>query len=118
MNEAKGKDQEVEEDPDGKKQATATLINHPDTPLVEQPLGFVCFPRGGAGRVRPLEGLQTPPLGLVSLEVTRFGGPVGIGLLEIWVLVQCGYLTAVREVEARRPFRLVGVGSHGGLGDG
>jgi len=85
--EAKGEDQEVEEDPGEEKQATAALIDHPDTPLVENFLGLVWFSRGSSGSVCPLKGLQTPPLGLVSLEVTWLGDPIGIRLLEIRVLV-------------------------------
>jgi len=67
VNEAKGKDEEVEEDPEKEKQATATLIDHPDIPLVDEPLGLVRLLRGSGGCVRALEGLQTPPFGPVSL---------------------------------------------------
>ena len=67
MNEAKGKDEEVEEDPEKEKQTTATLIDHPDIPLVDELLGLVRLLRGSGGRVRALEGLQTPPFGPVSL---------------------------------------------------
>ena len=113
MNEAKGEDQEVEDDPDGEKQATTTLIDHPDTPLFEEFLGLVWPLLCGANSVRPLKGLQTPPLGLVSLEVTRLGGPVGIRLLEIRVLVQLRELAAVGKVESRGPLDPVEVGGHG-----
>lgn len=34
VNKAKGENQEVEEYPDREKQATATLVDHPDMPLV------------------------------------------------------------------------------------
>ena len=88
VDETKGENQEVKEDPDEEKQATATLIDHPDLPLLEESHRFVRSLRGGGGRVRALEGLQPPPLGLVSLEVTGLGCPVGIRLLEIGVLVQ------------------------------
>jgi hypothetical protein len=67
VNEAKCEDQEVKEDPDKEEQATATLVNHPDVPPVEECLGFAWSLGGGGSRIRPLEGLQTPPLGLVSL---------------------------------------------------
>ena len=67
VDEAKGKDQEVEEDPDEEKQAAATFINHPDIPLVNEFLGLEWPLRGGARGVRPLKWLQTPPFGLVSL---------------------------------------------------
>lgn len=112
MNEAKGEDQEVEDDPDGEKQATTTLIDHPDTPLFEEFLGLVWPLLCGANGVRPLEGLQTPPLGLVSLEVTRLGGPVGIRFLKVRMLVQLGKLAAVGKVEARGPLDPVEVGGH------
>ena len=87
VHEAKGEDQEVEEDPDEEEQATAAIIDHPDTPFIEEPLGLVWTPRGGGGSVCPLKRLQTPPLSLVSLEVTWLGDPIGIRLLEIRVLV-------------------------------
>lgn len=67
VDEAKGEDQEVEKNPDREKQAAATLVNHPNLPLVDESLGLVRLPRGGASRVRPLKRLQTPPLSLVSL---------------------------------------------------
>jgi len=118
VNEAKGEDQEVEEDPDEEEQASTTLIDHPDLPPAEEVLGLGWPLRGGAARIRPLKGLQTPPLGLVSLEVTRLGGPIGISLLEVRVLVQIGKLAAVGKIEARRPLQLVEVRSHEGLWNG
>lgn len=118
VNEAKGEDQEVEEDPDEEEQATATLIDHPDLPLVEGFLGLGWPLWDGATRIRPLKGLQTPPLGPVSLEVTGLGGPIGICVLEVRMLVQVGEAAAVGKVEARRPLQLVEVGRHEGLENG
>ena len=118
VHEAKGEDQEVEENPDEEKQATATLVDHPDTPFVEDFLGLVWPLLGGANCVRPLERLQTPPLGLVSLEVARLGDAVGICFLEVRVLVQLGDLAAVGKVEARGPFHPAEVGCHGELANG
>ena len=118
MNEAKGEDQEVEEDPDEKKQAAAALVDHPDAPLVASLLGLVWPFLGRTDGIRSLERLQPPPLGLVSLEVAGLGSPVGIRLLEIWMLVQLGYLATVGKVEARGPLHPVEVGCHGELGNG
>jgi hypothetical protein len=112
VDEAKGEDQEVEEDPDEEKQAAATLINHPDAPFVKECLGLVWPLRSGTGSVCPLKGLQTPSFGLVSLEVAGLGGPVGVRLLEIRVLVQLGELAAVGKVEAGGPLHPAEVGGH------
>ena len=87
VHEAKGEHQEVEEDPEEEKQAAATLIDHPDAPPIQEFLGLEWPSWGSSGSVRPLKGLQTPPLGLVSLEVAWLGDTVGIRLLEIRVLV-------------------------------
>lgn len=112
VNEAKGEDQEVEEDPDKEEQATATLVNHPNTPLVEEFLGLVWALGGGAGRIRALKGLQTPPLGLVSLEVGRRDCAIDVCLLEVRVLVEIGGLAAVGKVETGGPPDLAEIGGH------
>ena len=57
VHEAKGEDQEVEENPDEEKQATATLVDHPDAPFIEHFLGLVWPSRGSGGSVGPLKGL-------------------------------------------------------------
>ena len=112
MDEAKGEDQEMEEDPDEEKQAAATLIDHPDAPFVKECLGFVWPLRSGTGSVRSLKGLQTSSFGLVSLEVAGLGATVGIRLLEIRVLVQLGELAAVGKIEAGGSLHPAEVGGH------
>jgi hypothetical protein len=88
VDESQGEDEEVEEDPDEEKQTTATLINHPDIPPVEESLGLVRPPHSRTGGVGSLKRLQPPPLGLVSLKVTGLGSSVDEILLEVRVLVQ------------------------------
>lgn len=95
VNEAKGEDQEVEKNPDSEKQATATIVDHPDAPFVDESLGLIRPLWGRTSRIRALKGLQTPSLGLVSLEMTWLAGPVGIRFLEVRVLIQTGDPTAV-----------------------
>jgi hypothetical protein len=107
--EPQGEDEEVKEDPDEEEQTAATLVNHPNIPPVDEPLGLVWHPRRRTGGFGPLKRLQTPPLCLVTLKVTRLGNSVGKVLLEVWVLVQIGGLSAVGEVEARRTFQLAEV---------
>lgn len=91
----------MEEDPDKEEQTTAALVNHPNIPPIGESVGLVWPPRRGTGGVGPLKWLQTPPLGLVSLKVTGMGSTAGKVLLEVWVLIQIGSLSAVGEVEAR-----------------
>ena len=112
MNEAKGEDQEVEENPEREKQATATLIDHPDTPLIDEFLGLIGPLWDGTNSIRALKRLQTPSLGLVSLKVAWLSCPVGVRFLEVRVLIQAGDLTAVGKVEPGGPLYLVEVGSH------
>lgn len=115
VNEAQAKDEEVEENPDGEKQTTATFVNHPDLPLVDESLGLEWSLGSGIKRVNALKGLQTPSLGLVSLEVSS---SVGIILLKVRMLVQVGNLTTVGKIESRRPLELAEVGGHRELWDG
>ena len=108
VDKAQGKDEEVKEDPDEEKQTAATLVNHPDFPLFGERSRLERLGRGGRVGVNPLKWLQTPSLGLVSLE----GGPVHIVFLEVRMLMQVGGLFAVEKVEARRPFEFGEVGGH------
>ena len=112
VNESQGKDKEVEEYPDEEKQTTATLVDHPDIPPVNETLGLVWPAWSRTCGVSPLKRLQTPPLRLVSLEVAGLGGSVGIALLEIRMFVQIGDLPAVGEIEARRSFQQAQVRGH------
>ena len=69
----------MEEDPDGEEQTLSALVYHPMLPLFHEGLGLVRRhdPRRHGGR--PLEALEPPALGLVSLEVGRLK-TVGIHL--------------------------------------
>lgn len=111
-NETQAENEEVEENPDKKEQTTTTLVYHPDIPPIQESGRLVRPFLSGTIDIRPLEGLQTPPFGLVSLEVAGLGGSVGIVFLEVWVLVQIGDLPAVSKIEAGRPLELVVVCSH------
>ena len=105
----------MEEDPDKEEQTTTALVNHPNIPPIDESLGLVWPPGRRTSGVGSLKRLQTPPLGLVSLKVTRFGSTVGKILPEVRVLIQIGSLSAVGEVEARRSFQLAKVRGHGEL---
>lgn len=111
VNEAQAEDEGVEENPAEEKQTTTTLVNHPDIPFVKNSSGLVRPLRSGTEGVCALKGLQTPPFGLVPLEMTGLGSSIGV-ILEVGMLVQVGNLAAVRKVEARGSFELVEVGDH------
>jgi hypothetical protein len=74
---AKEGDKEVKEDPDGEKKTLSTLIDHPVLPFLLECSGHVGSHGLGGGCGRPLEGLKTPTLCLVALEVCGWGS-IGI----------------------------------------
>lgn len=111
VNEAQAEDEEMKENPDEEKQTTTTLVDHPDIPFVEESVGLVRPLGSGTNGVRALKGLQTPPFGLVPLEMTGLGSSVGI-ILEVRMLVQVGNLAAVRKVEAGGSLELAEVDGH------
>jgi hypothetical protein len=101
---SKDGDEEVEEDPDGKKKALSTFVDHPEVPFL-----FECFRlvgNHGLGRrcVAPLESLKTPALCLVALEVCGLRG-VGV-VIQVGMCVERG-LRAVGEVKT--------IARHGGV---
>lgn len=93
---AKDANEEVEEDPDGEKEALSTLVDHPEVPLLLECSRFVGGHGLGSGHVGPLKSLETPALCLVALEMCGLGS-VGI-IIEVGVCVERG-LRAVGEVE-------------------
>lgn len=96
MQDAKDSNEEVEEDPDGEKEAPATLVDHPKVPFLLECFGLVGSHGLGSGCVAPLEALETPALRLVALEVGGLGGIEVV--IEVGMCVE-GRLCAVGKVE-------------------
>jgi hypothetical protein len=96
MQNAKDGNEEVEEDPDGEKEASATLVDHPKVPFLLECFGLVGSHGLGSGCVAPLEALETPALRLVALEV---GGLGGVDVVKQVGMCVEGRLYAVRKVE-------------------
>jgi hypothetical protein len=72
---AKDRDEEVEEDPGGEKEALAALIDHPAVPFLPKCFGLVRSDghRGGGG-IESLETLKAATLRLVALQVRWLRG--------------------------------------------
>lgn len=86
----------MEEDPDGEKEASATLVDHPEVPFFLECFGLVGSDGLGSGCVAPLEALETPALRLVALKVCGVGG-IDV-VIQVGMCVKGG-LCAVRKVE-------------------
>lgn len=96
MQHAEGGNEEVEEDPDGEKEASATLVDHPEVPFLLECFWLVGSDGLGGGCVAPLEALETPALRLVTLEVCGLGS-IDV-VIQVGMCVERG-LSAVRKVK-------------------
>ncbi len=93
---AKDGDEEVEEDPDGEKEALATFVDHPEVPFLLECFGLVGSYGLGGGCVGALEALEAPALRFVALEVCGLGS-ISV-VIQVWMRVERG-LRAVGKVE-------------------